>query len=367
MAWYRAPARAGRARAGRIRVVAAGLLGLALGACDFPTEAPIFESRFLIPAEQTTLGIDELLPPQLGVVGSDLALTLPGTQLTRSLAELCGANCALIPPGTSAPKPAFTSDLTFSLSFPADVQAAIVSGGWIRLELSHTFGFDPLANGGYIRTVIRSNNRIVARDSLAGPFTGATLTRDLQLDPGTLGGDLVGTITLHSPARLDPVTYQPNASLSVRVAPGVPGAILISEATVRRPQERVSVADVQLDLTDIDETMAERVRSGTMVLDISNPFNAGGTLELVVRDGGSLIASRQIVIAPCAATPPCTTSYRIAPAFTTTEIQSMLGRDLTLSVSGLLSTGASFVTVRADQQIDIDTQLDLTLRVGGDE
>src|SRR5690606_20444033 len=113
--------------------------------------------------------------------------------------------------------------------------------------------FDPLANGGYIRTVVRSNDRIVARDSLGGPFAGPTLTRDLQLDPGTLGGDLVGTITLHSPARVDPVTYQPNAELTVRVTPGVPGAILISEAVVRRPNERVSVADVQLDLTDIDE------------------------------------------------------------------------------------------------------------------
>lgn len=376
MTWCNAPgvqpallasASAGPAPGGNVRsrLLAVGVLALALGACDFPTEPPIFESRFIIPAEQTTLRVGELLPAEVTVVGNEFALSIQPVTFARTLGQMCGAPCVAAN-GLTIPKPAFSDNFPVTITLPADVQSAVVSSGGVAVTLGHTFGFDPLrpTNGanGSITVTLRSAGTVVGTLTITDPFpSGTQLTRTVPISANaTITAPLTVDIALTSPAGTNLVTINSNAALNVTASPA---ALRISQASVRVPATNVDVEQVQLDLSDIDQEIADRVQSGALVVRTTNPFPVSGTLTLAVT--GANVQPKQVTVSACAAATPCLTTQRIE--FSEAEMQSMLGNTLTLSITGRLTSASGFVTVRPTQQIDIDTQLDMVLRLGGDE
>jgi len=364
------PKRAAGRRTG-VRMGAALLATLSLGACDFPTAPPIFESRFIIPGESTTLSVNELLPSSITVSGNAFRLTLGATSLPqRTLAELCGALCAPIPPGTMVPKPAFTTTIPATIDVPADVVGATVTAATVTIALTQTFGFDPLqpsgravGDDGFIAVTVRNGARTLAVDTIRGAFpSGAagTITRTLNLAPGEITGDLDVSLTLYSPAGGNApqhwVAYVPGAQLLGTVTPE---AVAISEARVTVQDRTVEVEAVSLDLSDIDQEMADRVVSGAFIVDVNNPLGVVGTMTLTISGGSAGVITKQLPVASGQST------TRVA--FTQSELQSLLGRDLTLTVRGPVSAPTGTVTVTPGQQVTIATKLDLVFEVGGSE
>src|SRR5690349_12604855 len=104
MTWCTAPFRRRRLFAGAVLALSAASAG-----CEFPTEAPIFESRFVLPVENTTLSVSELLPTSLTNNGTAFGLALDPASISRTLGQLCPA-CVPFN-GQSVPYPGFTGSI----------------------------------------------------------------------------------------------------------------------------------------------------------------------------------------------------------------------------------------------------------------
>lgn len=362
-----APARlsaAGAAARPRARHGAALLAALALAACDFPTAPPIFETRFVIPGEETTLSVRELLPSSISEAGGAFRLTLsPVVIPTRTLGQMCPP-CTLIPSGTVVPKPAFTADIPLTVDVPEDVVSASVTAAAVTFTLTQNFGFDPLqpsgrTEDGYIAVRVRNGARVLAVDTVRGAFpSGSTKTLELQLAPGVVTGDLEVLLTLYSPAGGSAaqhwVPVNQSASLSGSV---VPGLITIASADVVVQDRNVSVTSVQIDFSDLDESVTDRVQSGALVLDIVNPLAVAGTLNVTLTGGTAGTITKQVQVGPG------TSTRRVE--FTGAELRSLLGNVVTVSIAGPVSAPSGTVTVTPGQQVSISTRLDLVLEIGG--
>src|SRR3989304_1201244 len=128
----------------RAALTLAGLAALA--ACDVPTEAPIVEQRWILPVDNTTISVSELLPTGVTVSGNNFAVTVGAFNTSKSLGDLC-PGCAPLN-GLTAPVPAFDGTFTLSRAPPADVASATVVSGSALIAVQNGFGFDPLAGGG---------------------------------------------------------------------------------------------------------------------------------------------------------------------------------------------------------------------------
>jgi hypothetical protein len=137
-----------------------------------------------------------------------------------------------------------------------------------------------------------------------------------------------------------------------------PANIQISSANIAVTNKQVSVTSVDLDLSDIDDALTDRVVSGAIILKMSNPFAVSGTLQLRLTGAGVNITKNVTVAAG-------TTTQRVE--FTGPELKSILGQNVTLSISGPVSaTNGGVVTVTPNQRLSIQTSLDLVIQVGGE-
>ena len=336
---------------------------LVLGACDIPTEPPKFQTRFVVPGETTTLNVNQLLPSSVTAVGNTFQLTVAARAIpSRTLGEMCGAACADFPTVFVAPKPAFSDSIPVSVTLPADVASATLASGTITVTLTHSFDFDPLrppggANGSIVLR-IRNGNTIVGSATINRPFPpNSTLTETVTLNPGTISGPLDVALLINSPAGdpAQPVTINKNASFAGTVTPGT---IAVSNASVVVAGKQVSVEAVSIDLTGFED-FRERVKGGAIVVNITNPLAVGGTMTLTLTGGTAGPITKQINVGAG------TTSQRIQ--FSEAELQSLLGREIRLTISGPLTGTASggLVTVSPGQQISISTQLDFVFELGG--
>lgn len=370
MTWCSAPLRRCDARArvasmgvtsrtARARALAA-LAALVLGACDFPTEPPKFQTRFVVPGENTTLSVNQLLPSSITVVGSNFRLSIGGQAIpSRTLGQMCGTACDAFPTVFTAPKPAFIDSIPVTLNLPADVSGATLAGGSVTVSLIHTFGFDPLrppggANGS-LTLRVRNGTNVLGTLTITDPFPPNTqLTRTLQLTPGAIAGPLVVTVVLNSPAgsATQPVVIDKNASLTGSVTPD---AIDISSAIVAVSNKQVSVQAVAIDLTGFED-LRDRVKGGAIVINMTNPLNVTGAMTATLTGGTSGPISKPVTVAAG------TTTQRIQ--FTEAELRSMLGRELQLTISGPVSGPNGFATVSPGLVISISTLLDFTFEIG---
>ena len=356
MMWCQAPER----RLLRSAIALAAVL--TLGACEFPTEAPQFQPRFVVPSETTTLPVTQLLPSSITVVNGTFQLALTPATINRTLAQLCSC---VVPAGTPVPYPGFTATVATEIALPAEVASAALASGSIALSVQNTFGFDPLnppgaTTAGNMVATIRSGTTTLGTTTITGPFaSGTTKNATVALTPATISGPITISIAITSPAGgLLPsnfVTANANGALNVTATPQ---AIAISSANVAVSNKQISVEAVTLDLSDIDEDIASHAVSGAIILKMSNPFSVGGTLQLRIQGNGVNITKNVTVAAG-------STTQRVE--FTGPEIRSILGKDVTLSITGpVTGTGAgATVSVTPTQILSIETSLDLVVQVGG--
>lgn len=343
-------------------VLAAALL--AAGACEFPTEPPAVEQRWIVPGDETRFGVAELLP-------SDVRLNTPGTAFlvdfnpvtfSASLGSLCAA-CAAAN-GLTVPKPAFLGSFQSDVAFPPRVHQVTVVGGQVALQIQNGFNFDPIrpAAGVFGRITVRITDSadgdllgtLVVEGTTTAMPPGATLSRTLTLGAATVNGGLRATVVVDSPLG-DAVTM--DASLLVR-ATATPSNVLVSAVAIDVRGRAVDLDPVSLDVEDIDRELIDRIVAGGLRLRITNPFGVGAVFQLTI-DGPTI--------------PPIQKGATIGPAtsmvsivFTAAELKSFLGQPgVVLSGGATVDPAAPLITVTPGQELVLVGELDITIRVGG--
>ncbi|MFN0099281.1 MAG: hypothetical protein ACKVS7_11435 [Gemmatimonadaceae bacterium] len=354
---------------------AALLMPLAvLAACDLPSEAPIFEQTWVVPADSVSVGVGNLLPSGVAVNGGGTAfvVTTPAANINTSLGAVCGQAACQSGVTVNAPVPAFTSSVgafSSSIAFPVGVNSASVAGGTIAILITNNLGFDPLRPNGaaapYGRLIVTVTSGTTARtDTIQGSASqgianSASTNFSVTLPIGSYANTVSVAMSLVVPAG-------GNANLNAGNAISVNAMLqnlAVSQATVVVSNRAISTAPSEFDLDGLD--FDDEVQSGAIILDIANPFTAAGSLNVVINapmQGGSPAVNIQKTIA-ISAQPNSSQTV----ALTRAELVSLLGKSgVTVSTNGTVTgTGAgNTVTVTPTSQITVRTQMQLILHVG---
>ena len=342
----------------RMRPAGAFLLLAGLSACDIPTGIPRWETTWITPGKEVSVSVVELLPSGLGVNAdtSAFVLTIDPVSESWSLSDFCPA----CPPVTAtAPKPAFTATVSTTAPLPSALTSADVEGGEILIELVNGFDFDPIRPGaasdsGTITITISSGATTVATLVVDGDdqafAPGDTLDLSLDFLPSTIANDLDIDLTLVSPAG-DVATLSPSDALSAEISSN---GVLVSEAVVSLSAQPITGDTLELDLEDVD--VEDRINGGTIFLDVVNPFGVTGNLTMTVRPEGGAPIVKPVVLTAGSST--------VEVDFTEAEIQSMIGHNNTVVLSGNVNGGA--VTVRPDMEMGVTARLRLVVELGGE-
>src|SRR5258707_3540500 len=149
----------------------------ALGGCTIPTDAPVTDTRWVVPAQTTRIAVDKYLPSGVTVApdSSGFLVSVPGATVTRTLGQDC-AQCTAAN-GLTAPKPAFVGSASISTSVPTDIVSATITGGAPSLTLPNNYTFDPLrpspSNGacGYARIIAAKSTTLIGEQCIKGHTT----------------------------------------------------------------------------------------------------------------------------------------------------------------------------------------------------
>jgi hypothetical protein len=339
------------------------LLALALGvsACDVPTAAPEWDTRWIVPAEETTVEVSEFLPDDvtLATGGSAFSIQVDPISFTESLGDLC-PTCV----NGSGTSPGFLGTFEESVSLPSDVSSATVSAGSITVEAFNGFTFDPIRVGGSTGTITMTLydgtaagsvlDQIVVNGATEAFTPGSTLTKTLTISSATVGNTLTVEMVVNSPS--GSVTVNTSETLQITATPS---DILVSSATVNVAGQEVSFDPEPLDVEDIDEEVVDHVRSGAFEFEIDNPFGIAVAFTITIRGNGF-----SDIVKTMNVTGAATDLVRIE--FTQDELRSFLGQaNVTLSGEGTVSGSAGTITVTPDQVLTIDSKLDIVLIIGG--
>ncbi len=347
-----------------------GLLAAAVSACDIPTEAPQWEQRWIIPADRTTVGVEELLPEDVRVTPdrSAFSVQVDPIDYQESLGSLCAA-CAPLD-GQLVPKPAFHGSFHESVDLPEDVEAAEVRTGRVTVVAQNGFSFDPIrppgGSPGTLTLSLRDGgpggillDQVVVDGAVTSFAPGALLTRVLEYS-GPVGATLTVVMSVESPAG----GTAPEDRIVVRLADQVqitatPQPLEITSALIRVAGRSFDLIATDLDVEDVDQKIVDRVRPGAFLMEISNPWSIGATFDLTV--SGPTVASPIIKTA----TVPAAPSSTVRVEFTEEELRSFLGEPgVMLSGTGTVDPGAGTVRVTPQQVLTVETRLDLVLLVG---
>lgn len=342
------------------------LLALALGAsaCDVPTAAPEWEQRWIVPAEETTVEVSELLPDgvTLAAGGSAFSIQVDPISFSQSLGSLCGA-CV---DGGPVPKPAFQGTFQEVSTLPSDVSSATVSEGSIEVAIFNGFGFDPIQPGGAATGTITLTlyngaaggsvlDQIVIDGATDALVPGSTLTDTLDIGSATVGSTLTVELVVDSP---DGAPIMINTAETLQIT-ATPSEILVSSATVNVANRDVSFDPMDLDVEDIDEEVVDHIRSGAFEFEIQNPIGIAVDFTITISGDGFSDIVKTLNITGAA-----TDEARIE--FSQAELQSFIGQsNVTLSGEGTVPGSAAPITVSPDQVIIIDSKLDIVLIIGG--
>lgn len=333
--------------------------------CDIPTELPEFENRWIVPAEETRFGVDELLPGDVSLAPDSAAFIVDFDPITfsESLGSIC-AGCAAAD-GFTVPKPAFIGGFSSTLGFPPEVTAVDVVSGSVQLAIFNGFNFDPIrpANGVFgsmeLTFTDEADGDIVGTLVIEGEdqafAAGSTLMTSVVLGAASIEGGIEATVVLDSPTG-DPVTVDASAELSVVATPM---DVRVASVEIDVAGENVDFDPVDLDLDDVDQDLIDRVISGSFVLDVVNPFAVAADFDLEI--SGPTIAT----IEKSASIGPDPESS-LTITFTGDEIRSFLGEpNVVLSGGAVVDTGAGTIVVNPGQELILEAALDLVIRIGG--
>lgn len=332
------------------------LLGLSAGAfagCGVPTDLADWDMTWSIPTKGTTISVNSFLPTGVSAVGNSFSVSVSPVSITRRLGDDC-TGCAQAD-GFVVPKPAFIGSGTTSTTLPSNVASAVLGTNAVTVNLRHNYSFDPLRPSatarGWLRIVATSNNgAVVGRDSINGASTSfapnTDLVRTITLS-GTVGSSgVIVTTTLDSPAG-DATLMQSSASLTAQARFS---SLTVTSAQVNLTSQTVNADPVDLDFSDIDAAVRDRVQSGTLTLTIGNPFTATGSMTLTF-NGPSPAITKSINLGAGNTTQEITLNK--------SELRSLLGRKNTLVATGRVNGSA--VAITPGQTASVATRMMLTI------
>ncbi len=347
-----------------------------LAACDFPSEAPILQQTWVVPGDSVAVNVAQILPNNISMAagGGAFVVTVPlPAAFSTTLGALCAQPACQSGATVSAPVPAFTSSgatLTRTVTFPATVASATVTGGTVTLLVNNNLGFDPLRPNGAspaygTMTVTITNGATNTATNFNGATqampNGAVTNLSVPVPAGTYATSFSVSIAFNVPASSG--NYSLAASNSISVTPSVDN-LTVSQASVVVVNESINTTPSSFDMDDVD--FADQVEGGGLILDVVNPFTASATGSLVVAAPAQGADPAVNISKPfnIAATPTSTVSITLSKA----ELQSLVGKTgVTMSVTGnATGTGAgNTVTVTPTSRITLRTKVQLILNVGG--
>lgn len=332
----------------------AALAVLALAGCDVPTGAPKWDTTWMVPARSVSFGVDQFLPSSVSVTpdSSAFQLRLAGLPFAETLGALCGAPCYAAN-GQTVPKPAFSGTLSRSLALPADLQSATLASTPATLLLTNGLSFDPIrpsasARGSIVVTFL-SGGAILGSTTINGADAafppGQTLTRSVSLS-GTASGSVTVRVDFNSPAG-DPARVQVSDSVSFDVQ-----NIRLASVTANVGTQSISQSE-PLGLGSIDPVVLDHLLSGTLKLNIDNPYPVSGKLDLVIGGPSTAPIARPVTLTPGTSS--------VSLDFTAAELRSFLGQPgVTLTVKGNV-TASGPVTFLPGQTATVDSRLEAVL------
>ncbi|MBI3792667.1 MAG: hypothetical protein HY275_17560 [Gemmatimonadetes bacterium] len=342
----------------RLAALAGLVLSAALTACEFPTDAPRWQTKWQVPAESASLSVKSFLPANIALNAGNTAFVVsvpaPGA-INTTLGAICGASCAA---SATIPIPAFNnngSPIAGAFSVPATVNSVTVTGGAIDVAVTNGFTFDPIRPPG---TVAVGSVRIkltagagaftVADTTISGttsPMTaGALSTYRIQLKPGAYpAGTWNYQVTVSCPGSTTTAFISPAQSFSVNPAVVAPG-ITVSKATVVVTNQAVSDSSAAFDLSNT-KFSSNALQQVGVVLAINNPFQVSSAYSLTLSAPGVAPVTKALTIPPAAndSTPTASSSTIV---FTPAEFSPFLGHaGVRLKYSGTINGGGAGNTV----------------------
>ena len=180
-------------------------------------------------------------------------------------------------------------------------------------------------------------------------------TIPLSLVPGTVSSTIFAVIDVVSPAG-DPVPIDLAATFDITANVG---SILVSSATIDVDNRMVNIEQTTLEVSDIDADLVANIQTGSLILDIQNPF--GVAIDVVLEIGGpGIVTLQRNVSIGSGPTTSATLSY------TGPELQSFLGKTgVFFRGTGTVTSPGVPATVTPTQVATLDASLDVELEVGG--
>jgi hypothetical protein len=338
--------------------------GLAFSSCSIPSDAPIWDTRWGVPAEGVSVQVSEILPDRMTVTpdGTAFAVEVDPFAFSQTLADACPPCDAL--DGQTGPKPAFVTSLDGLGELPAKVLSVDVDHVLVRVSITNGLSFDPLRPGAGNQgtMMLRAYNGGPESELLAeievdgadqGFVPGSTLVLEVTVQEITVDEAVRVVLSIDSPAG-DTVLLDSSGSIDVLVVTDV---VRVSSARIEVAGETFAADPVELDVGDIEQSLVDRIQSGALDILVENPFGVAGSF--LARIGGpfpDIVKSMTFTEEPASVT-------RVE--FSQEELRTFLGQSgVILSGTGTVSPAATPIQVTPGDSLRIESRLDITLRIG---
>lgn len=341
----------------------------ALGACDIPTAAPIWDTTWQVPVNDDSIEVDQVLPGGITSTGVVFQVAVQSDSVSSSLGEMCGAPCAAVH-GMNTAIPPFTVILFVEDSFPANVlQITPGPGQSYAYEIRNDLTFDPLRPAGgvfgmIIVGMVDPDSNIVAVDTVLGEDValpvGTTLARTMPLGTAPVGGPFQlaarvevptgGTAVIDTAGRITVTTTQDSV--------GIAAARVVIDSVA------ISSFSRELDLSDLADDVTSIVQSARVRVQIQNPMAIAGAVLLEFQDGvgTDLIPAKPFALAGGASTQEVGLSLA--------EIVTLLDYGIvTMRVTGVVTgtLGSNAADVHPNDVAQLSSRVFLELRVNGED
>lgn len=360
-----------RARRAALLAIVAGV-----AACDFPSEPPVFQQTWIVPADSVRVGVAELLPTNVALNGGGTAfvVTTQPANFSSTLGALCGQAACQSPGTVNAPVPAFTSTaaaLQNTIALPANVTMVdVAAGATLTLAITNNLGFDPLRPNGVGNPPFGSIAITISNpgQTATTTFTGATqglpngATTNLQV-PLPAGG-YTGAITVS--AAFD-VPAGGNANLSASNGLSVTATLsnlTVTQANVMVANDSISTAPTELDLSDLE--FVDEVQSGGIIIQTMNPLSVNANVQVTLTAPAQGGSPQVTIVKNLAITGP-NLGGSTTLTYSQSELRSVLGKSgVSISIRGTASsaTPGDPVNVTPASAIVLKTLVSLVLNVG---
>jgi hypothetical protein len=340
-----------------------------LGACDVPTQAPIWDTSWQVPVNDDSIEVGQLLPGGITSTGVVFQVDVQTDSIRTSLGQLCGAPCAAVH-GTTAALPAFTSTVFFEDSIPQNVLLVTPAPGeTYAYELTNNLSFDPLLPqagvfGMIVVGLVDPDSNIVGVDTLRGQAltfgVGSTLARAMALNNAAVGGPFQLAAKVIIPAGAT-VPIDTAGKLTVKTTEDSVGI-----TSVRVVVDSIAIASFarEVDLTDLAGDVEEVVQSARIRIHIENPMAIAGGILVEFQDGigNQIIPAKPLSLAVGASTQEV--GLNLSEVLTLLA-QGVVTMKVTGAVSGTLASNAA--DLHPDDVAQLSSRIFLTLRLNGED